>query len=236
MAGFVAIILSAGRGRRMESSVPKQYMKLKDKPVLWYSIQAFEASSVDSIIIVAAKADISYVQDEIVNKYNFNKVRAVVAGGGERYDSVYNGLKEAARLPVVADYVMIHDGARPFVNQRIISDCMENVMKHRACIAGMPVKDTIKVADESNTIIDSPRRSTLWTAQTPQCFELKLAYDSYTELMESDSPTNPTDDAEVIKLFGGVQSTIIEASYDNIKITTPEDIIIAEKILNNIAE
>ena len=232
MSGFVAIILSAGRGKRMESDVPKQYMKLKDRPVLWYSIQAFESSDVESIIIVTAESDIDYVQKEIVDKYNFNKVVKIVAGGAERYNSVYNGLEEAVKLQG-AHYVMIHDGARPFVSQSTISDCMVNVVTNRACIAGMPVKDTIKVVDEANTIIDSPSRSTLWMAQTPQCFDLNLAYDSYKQLVDSTPIPNVTDDAEVIELFGGVKSTMIEASYDNIKITTGEDIVIAEKILYN---
>ena len=230
MPGFVAIILSAGHGKRMESDIPKQYMMLKDKPILYYSVNAFESSDVDSIIIVTAESDINYVQEEIVDKYDFNKVVKIVAGGEERYDSVSNGLAEAVKLHG-ARYVMIHDGARPFVNQSIISDCMENVVKTRACIAGMPVKDTIKVVDEANIIINSPSRSTLWMAQTPQCFDLALAYNSYKQLLASTPTPNVTDDAEVIELFGGVKSTIVETSYNNIKITTPEDIIVAERII-----
>ena len=232
MSDFAVIILSAGRGKRMRTDVPKQYMELKGKPVLWYSIRAFEASEAASIIIVAAKPDIDYVQKEIVDKYNFNKVVNIVAGGKERYESVYNGLKEAVKLKGI-NYVMIHDGARPFVSRRIISDCMVNVALKRACIAGMPVKDTIKAADESGKIIDSPERSTLWMAQTPQCFELQLAYDSYKRLFESRPIPKVTDDAEVIERFGGVSSFMTEASYDNIKITTPEDVVIAENILTS---
>ncbi len=230
MSGFVAVILSAGRGKRMESDTPKQYMEIAGKPILYYSIRAFEDSAVDSIILVTGASDVDYVNEEIVSRYGFKKVRSVVAGGKERYDSVYNGLKEARGLDDI-EYVMIHDGARPFISRAVIEDCMENVKSKRACIAGMPVKDTIKVVDFDNKITDTPMRSTLWMAQTPQCFELKLAYESYDKMITSGKTEGVTDDAMVVETFGGVSSYMVEASYDNIKITTPSDIIIGENLL-----
>ena len=229
MSEFVGIILSAGRGTRMGSDVPKQYMLLGGKPVLYYSIEAFSKSGVDSIIIVAGSSDINYVTRDIVKHFGFDKVRSVIEGGDERYDSVYNGLCEAMKLD--ASYVMIHDGARPFIDNDTLSRCMANVKKSRACIAGMPVKDTIKVVDEDRIITDTPSRATLWMAQTPQCFEAKLAYDSYKKMIESGETEGITDDAMVVEKFGAVSSTMIEASYNNIKVTTPIDIIVGEQLL-----
>jgi len=229
MSEFVGIILSAGRGKRMGSDVPKQYMELQGKPILYYSIEAFEKSAVDSIIIVAGPADINYVRTDIVERFGFKKVQSVIEGGNERYDSVYNGLREAVKLG--ADYVMIHDGARPFVDNDTLSRCMANVKSTRACIAGMPVKDTIKVVNKDDVIIDTPDRATLWMAQTPQCFETKLAHDSYKKMIESGKTEGVTDDAMVVEAFGGVASTMIEASYNNIKVTTPIDIIVGEQLL-----
>ncbi len=229
MSKFVSIILSAGRGKRMGSDTPKQYLELNGKPVLYYSIKAFSDSPVDSIIIVTGSADIDYVRSSIVDKYAFNKVSAIVAGGNERYDSVYNGLTEAQSQG--ADYVMIHDGARAFTSQETITACMENVVATGACIAGMPVTDTIKVVDDSSIIVGTPPRSTLWMAQTPQCFEAKLAYTSYKTMIESGVPAGITDDAQVVEMYGGVDSVMVKASYDNIKITTPSDLIIGQAIL-----
>ena len=230
MAGCVAIILSAGRGKRMGSDIPKQYLNLNGKPVLFYSIKAFEESDVDSIIIVAGASDVDFVKNEIVSKYGFAKVCSVVVGGEERYDSVYNGLKEARGVDG-AEYVMIHDGARPFVSNKIITDCIKTVVDSRACIAAMPVKDTIKVVDDKCDIVDTPSRSSLWMAQTPQCFDLNLAFDSYKKMIESGKTDGVTDDAMVVETFGGVRTKVVEASYDNIKITTPSDIIIGKSLI-----
>lgn len=232
MEKYVAIILSAGRGKRMGSNVPKQYMDIKGNPILYYSIKAFEESDVHSIIIVTGSSDINYVKTEIVEKYGFNKVKDIVSGGNERYDSVYNGLIAAQKLD--ADYIMIHDGARPFVDQDTIVNCMENVRTSRACIAGVPVKDTIKVVESNNIIVDNPNRSTLWMAQTPQCFEFNLVYNSYKEMIESKKTEGVTDDAMVVEAFSGVKSVMIESSYNNIKVTTPIDIKIGEQLLNNL--
>lgn len=232
MSKFVAIILSAGRGKRMGSDIPKQYMDIKGRPVLYYSIKAFEESEVDSIIIVTGSADIEYVRTEIVDKYNLSKVDEIVAGGDERYNSVYNGLKAAENLG--ADYIMIHDGARPFVDQDTIYRCMVNVKKTKACVAGMPVKDTIKVVDSDDMIMDNPDRSLLWMAQTPQCFLLELALDSYKKMLASNKTKGVTDDAMVVEAFGNVKSVMIESSYDNIKVTTPIDMVIGEQLLNNL--
>ena len=141
---YTAIILSAGTGSRMKSNMPKQYMELLGQPVIYYSIKAFEDSPVDEIVIVCSADYIEYFRHSIIEKYGFKKVKAIVQGGKERYNSVYEGLKAANGT----DYVLIHDGARPLVDNEIIVRSMHTVEKEKACVAGMPVKDTIKVSDE----------------------------------------------------------------------------------------
>ena len=131
MSGKIsAIVLAAGNGRRMNSKTKKQYIMIKGKPVLWYSLFAFEQSKTDEVILVTSKDDIEYCQNEIVDKYNLKKVKKIVEGGAERYNSVYNGLKEA-----IGDIVLIHDGARPMVNRKIIEECIAGAESYKACVA-----------------------------------------------------------------------------------------------------
>ena len=140
---ITAVVLAAGSGRRMNSAVPKQYLLLDGRPVLYYTLRAFEESAVTDIVLVIGADEIEYCRQEFVEKYRLSKIVAVVAGGRERYHSVYEGLKAAAG----SDYVLIHDGARPFVTADVIARSIEAVKVCGACVAGMPVKDTIKVAD-----------------------------------------------------------------------------------------
>ena len=151
---YTAIILSAGTGSRMKSNMPKQYMELLGQPVIYYSIKAFEDSPVDEIVIVCSADYIEYFRHSIIEKYGFKKVKAIVQGGKERYNSVYEGLKAANGT----DYVLIHDGARPLVDNEIIVRSMHTVEKEKACVAGMPVKDTIKVSDELGYSENTPDR------------------------------------------------------------------------------
>ena len=148
MSGKIsAIVLAAGNGRRMNSETKKQYMMIKGKPVLWYSLFAFEQSETDEVILVTSKDDIEYCQNEIVDKYNLKKVKKIVEGGAERYNSVYNGLKE-----VTGDIVLIHDGARPMLNRKIIEECIAGAENHKACVTAVRVKDTIKISTKDNII------------------------------------------------------------------------------------
>lgn len=219
-----AIVLAAGSGKRMNSKVHKQYLLLKGKPVLYYSLKAFEDSLIDDIILVVGAGEIDFCQKEIVERYNFQKVRAIVEGGKERYHSVYEGLKAAGE----ADYVLIHDGARPFVSQSIIERTVEAVCEYKACVVGMPVKDTIKIVDEDTFAKETPNRSTVWMVQTPQAFSYPLIYDAYTGML-AEEDTAITDDAMVVERMTDYKVKLIEGSYQNIKITTPEDLDVAEK-------
>ena len=161
-----AIVLAAGQGKRMGTKIQKQFLDLKGKPVLWYSLHAFEMSEwIDEIILVTGEDLISYCKEEIVERYGFQKVHAVVAGGAERYHSVYRGLQ--AISDVEQRIVFIHDGARPFLTEDMIERVYKETLDHGACVVGMPVKDTIKIADENGFIRETPKRSLVWQIQTP---------------------------------------------------------------------
>ena len=227
MNKITAIVLAAGSGSRMKSKTKKQFMEIKGKPVIWYSLFEFEKSRVDEIILVTGKEDIDYCKKEIVEKYNLKKIKNVVAGGSERYESVYNGLKD-----VTGNIVLIHDGARPLINNEIIERSIEGTIKSDACVVGVPVKDTIKRANKEGYIIDTPNRSELWITQTPQSFKtdlVKMAYKKMKEELEKGNTTlNITDDAMVVEEFTTNQVRFVQGDYKNIKVTTPEDIDIAE--------
>lgn len=225
---YAAIVLAAGSGKRMNSKVHKQYLIIQDRPVLYYSLKAFEDSAVDEIVLVVGKGEEKFCSKEIVDKYGISKVKAIVEGGKERYHSVFEGLKQTSD----ADYVLIHDGARPFVNQDIIRRCMQEVQKYQACVVGMPVKDTIKIADEGGYAKQTPDRKNVWMIQTPQTFSYALIYEAYEEMLKTED-TAITDDAMVLERIKGKKSKLIEGSYRNIKITTPEDLLIANVYLQH---
>lgn len=239
----IAIVLSAGTGKRMGGPVAKQYMLLKDKPVLWYSLNAMEQSTViDDCILVAGADDIEYVKKEIVEKYGFSKVSAIVAGGSERYFSVLNALRVIAQRKEQemneTSYVFIHDGARPFVTERILENTYRAVQQYRACVAAVPSKDTIKISDEEGFVSGTPSRRYVWSIQTPQVFEADLVIGAYEKLNKQlpellDKGVSVTDDAGVVELFGDCRVKLVEADYTNIKITTPEDIRTAESFLQD---
>lgn len=235
---FTAIVLAAGKGSRMHSDIPKQYMKILGKEVLFYSLKVFQDSEVDNIVLVTRNEDIPFCKNEIVVKYGFNKVTDIIEGGSERYWSVRNGLECAKG----SDYVLIHDGARPCINTNMIMRSMAEVILCGACTVGVPVKDTIKVVDESNIGIDTPDRSTLWQVQTPQSFGYNDLMSAYQKLQqyyslknttEQGDSINITDDTMIMERYSNKKSKLIMGDYRNIKITTPEDILIAENYLNN---
>jgi len=219
-----AIVLAAGQGKRMGTKVQKQYLEIDGKPVLYYSLHAFEKSEIiDEIILVVGENQSEYCKDEIVSKYGIGKVKKIVQGGAERYHSVWNGLQEVDD----EGYVFIHDGARPFVDEEILTRAYKDVQKCKACVIGMPVKDTIKLADRDGFVNETPERSLLWMIQTPQVFESGLVKKAYALLMEQKS-IQVTDDAMVVEQMLGHKVKLTEGSYENIKITTPEDLDIAE--------
>lgn len=218
-----AIVLAAGQGRRMGTETQKQYLEILGKPVLWYSLEAFQKSEIiDDIIIVVGKGQEEYCKKEIVEKYQIQKVKKIVSGGAERYHSVWNGLKELQE----SGYVFIHDGARPFVDEEMIKRAYENVLQYKACVVGMPVKDTIKIADSSRFAQETPDRNRVWSVQTPQVFEAAIIKNAY-EILLKQEDDSVTDDAMVVEKILGKKVKLVQGSYENIKITTPEDLDIA---------
>lgn len=230
-----AIILAAGQGKRMGTKVQKQFLNLGGKPVLWYALYAFENSPVINDIILVTGADlVEYCQREIVEKYGFCKVRSVTAGGAERYHSVWKGL--CAMEDKENRIVFIHDGARPFVDEPMLERVYADVCKYEACVVGMPVKDTIKIADTDGFIKETPKRSLVWQIQTPQVFSASLICYAYEELGRRekellDRGIQITDDAMVVEEICGRKVRLTEGSYENMKLTTPEDLEIAETFL-----
>ena len=223
-----AIVLSAGQGKRMGASVQKQYIELDGKPVIYYTIKAFQESGIiDDIVLVVGNGQISYVKEEIVDLYGFTKVHTIVEGGKERYDSVWSGLQTIKNED---GYAFIHDGARLFVNEDIIRRGYETVEAYKACVAGMPSKDTVKIVDENTFASETPNRKYVWSVQTPQIFETSLIKEAYRKIMQGDC-AGVTDDAMVVEKTMSVPVKLFEGSYENIKITTPEDLSIAKMFL-----
>lgn len=256
----IAIVLAAGKGSRMNSDIAKQYLKINGKEVIYYALNTFQNSAkIDGIVLVTGESEIEYCRKQIVEQYGFDKVISICAGGKERYHSVYNGILEAKKYiekcfevntidketlnKGIAEskkssneknelnhIVMIHDGARPFVTEQMIKDSIIAVKEYKACTVGMPVKDTIKIVDENNFGIETPNRKFLYQIQTPQSFELTLLLNSYEKMFECEN-YNITDDTMLVEQYSGVKSKVVIGAYENIKITTPEDLKVAEKFL-----
>ncbi len=226
------IVLAGGRGTRMQSEVPKQYMLLDGKPLLYYSLRAFEKSRVETVVLVTAEGDEEYCRKELVEHFGFTKVKSVVAGGGERYASVWNGLQCLGEQSdgETPEYVLIHDGARPLVTPELIDRLLQETESYGACVTGMPVKDTIQMTDEHGVITLTPRRESLWIAQTPQAFEFSLVYGAYEQLLK-EPEIHVTDDAMVVGLYCDLPIQMVRGSYTNLKVTTPEDMVLAEALL-----
>lgn len=222
-----AIVLAAGQGKRMGSKIPKQFMELEGKPVLYYSLKCFEdCGAVSDIVVVTGEEFLEYCRKEIEEKYGFQKIRAVIAGGKERYDSVYEGLKACEGC----DYVYIHDGARPFPTQEILENTLKAAKDWGACVTAVPSKDTMKLGNAEGFVERTLDRSVLWNVQTPQVFSYSLIRKAHEEMRKGEM-SGITDDSMMVERLGLAKVKLVEGSYDNLKITTPEDLAVAESIL-----
>ncbi len=224
----VGILMSAGKGLRMGSEVPKQYMDLNGCPVLYYALAAMQDSFLDEIIIVTGAGDEDYVRKEIVEKFLFNKVTKIVAGGAERSDSVFEGLR------VVTDkektYVYIQDGARPMLSVLLLERIKEDVECFGTAVMGVKSKDTVKLVGADGFVLTTPNRECVYNIQTPQAFLCKDIYEAY-EALRNCKDTKVTDDASVMEAFGKLPVHITEGDYRNIKITTSEDFLTVKNFL-----
>lgn len=223
-----AIVLAAGKGSRMHMDIQKQYATILGKPVIAYTLDAFEASQVDDIILVVGEGEIPFAREQIVDHFGYTKVSQIVTGGKERYESVYKGLCAAKD----STYALIHDGARAFITPELIAQCIRDVIAYDACVMAVPVKDTIKIVDEEQYSVSTPDRKVMWQMQTPQCFRLPEIREAYRRMLESGDNTM-TDDAMVMEKYGSRRVKMIMGSYENIKLTTPGDFILGEAILKN---
>lgn len=218
-----AVIVAAGSGSRMQSNQNKQFLMLGGAPVLAHTLSAFnEADSIDEIIVVTRECDILLVRD-LIEEFKISKVSSIVPGGATRQQSVFCGLKATSEGTAIA---AIHDGARPFITPQHINDAVSLAKECGAVTLGVRVKDTIKAADENNIITATPDRSSLWQIQTPQVFDYNTVLKAHSETVEQ----NASDDCALLEAMG-VKVTILEGSYNNIKITTREDIAFGEAIL-----
>lgn len=227
MEKIAAVIVAGGSGKRMGTTVKKQFIQLRDKEVLAHTIEAFnEVDEISEIIVVVGQEDVERVREEIVARYQLSKVSKIVVGGKERQDSVYNGLIATSDE---IEYVMIHDGARPFISKAVIQRAIEKTKQCKATIVAVPVKDTIKVIDiETETVEHTPKREKLWAVQTPQSFDKKLLLAAYENAHQKGLQV--TDDSMIVEAYGKKVHVVL-GEYTNIKITTPEDLVIGESIL-----
>lgn len=221
-----AIILAGGKGKRMGASVSKQFIELKGKPIIYYTIKKFEENkNIDNIVVVLPPDEVSYFKEEILKKY-YLKIDKIVLGGTERQDSVYNALKSIADTET--DIVLIHDGARPFISNRIINDGIKYANEYGAAAPGVMPKDTIKVKNENNFSINTPDRSSLVAIQTPQVFKYKEILKCHEKVKVNKEVV--TDDTMVVEKYG-YKVYLYKGEYTNIKVTTPEDLILGEMLI-----
>jgi len=221
----VAIIVAAGQGSRMGAKINKQYLKLLDRPILAHTLDVFEQHPlIDGIIVVTRQEEIELCTEEVILPYSFKKVFKVIAGGRERQDSVYNGLKT---LPSQCELVVVHDGARPLITPDIIEKTVIAARQEGAAISAVPFKDTVKRVIKGFVRETIPRQE-VWAVQTPQAFYKKIILEAYEAAYSQDY--YGTDDASLVEKIGKPVK-IVFCSYENIKITTPEDLDMGKAIL-----
>lgn len=220
-----AVVVAAGRSSRMRMDVNKIYINIYGKPILARTLQVFEECNlIDEIILVVNDDDIVYCKKEIVDAYDIQKVKIIVAGGRQRQQSVYNGLAEVSED---CDIVLVHDGARPFVQNEDIVNSISDACEFGASCVAVPAKDTVKICEQGEFIKETLDRSALWLVQTPQTFKYSLLLEAYEKACNSNY--FGTDDAVLVERLGW-KIKLTMGSYENIKITTREDLIFAEAI------
>ncbi|SEP07973.1 2-C-methyl-D-erythritol 4-phosphate cytidylyltransferase [Paenibacillus sp. OV219] len=224
-AKWGVVVVAAGRGTRMGTSTSKQYLLLQDKPILVHTLERFQAmDDIAEVVLVVGKEDTARCE-QVVESYGLHKVKSVLAGGSERQHSVTIGIQA---LGSDIEWVMVHDGVRPLVTAEAVRRCMVKAEETEAAVLAVPVKDTIKQVNETGVITATPDRRSLWAIQTPQAFRRSLLLQALTQAARDQFLG--TDDAMAVERLG-VQVSVAEGEYTNIKITTPEDLPYAEFLL-----
>jgi 2-C-methyl-D-erythritol 4-phosphate cytidylyltransferase len=220
---YSVVIAAAGQGKRMGAGKNKQFLLLRGEPLIIHTLRLFEQDPFCEKIILVANRGECQIMRKLTNQYKVLKVSDVIEGGKERQDSVKNGIDALTEEQIV----LVHDGARPFVSHRVIHKLVEKAEEMGAAIAAVPVKDTIKRA-KAGIVIDTQKREELWSVQTPQAFSLALIREAHSQAAEAD--VLGTDDASLVEWLGHAVA-IVEGDYQNIKLTTPDDLLFAEAIL-----
>ena len=221
----VGVIVAGGQGRRMQNAVAKQYLKIKGRPILSYTLTAFDTcTAIEHIYLVIPQTDFDYCRQTILASLQLKTPVSLVAGGAERQASVYNGL---AAVNPETEYVAIHDGVRPLIHPEMIATCIEGARQTGACILGVPLTDTLKQVNSEGVIETTLSRHSMWRAQTPQAFSYRLIRDAHETARQQG--VSGTDDAELLEMEGH-PIKIINGSVFNLKITTPDDLKLAEII------
>lgn len=225
-----AVIPAAGMGKRMGAAINKQYLLLAGKPILAHTLTVFQQCElIAGIILVTPQDEIPFCRNEVVERYSLSKVLAIVSGGAERQHSVMNGLQALQGLAQADDVVLIHDGVRPFITPALIERCIRTAASGIGALVAVPAKDTIKVVQDG-LVVDTPDRATLWQAQTPQGFRYGQIMAAHQQAVRTGFLG--TDDCTLLEQEGG-RIRIVNGSYRNIKITTPEDLVLAEAFLQH---
>lgn len=225
MGKLGVVVVAAGTGSRMRSSVSKQYLLLQGKQIIIHTLEVFQSiDHVDEIVLVVGKQDVQAGQN-IVEQHQLSKVKKVIDGGDERQSSVYKGLQG---LSDEIEWVMVHDGVRPFVTENNIIQLFKQTLETGAAVLAVPVKETAKMVNEEGVIEFTPDRSKLWSIQTPQAFRLNLLLEAHRQA--SDENFLGTDDSVLVERIG-IPVHIVQGEYTNIKITTPDDLLWAEFLL-----
>jgi len=224
---FFAIIVAAGRGERVDSVTPKQYLPLLGKPILAHTLDVFEKSPwIGEIIVVINPLHEEIFKKEVWERYGYRKVKKYISGGETRQESVYGGVREVKNRG--DDFVLIHDGVRPLVDEKILERCVEGVIKFEAVCCAMPCVDTIKCSLNGEVIDETLDRQKIWRAQTPQAFRISLIWEALERAKEEGF--QGTDDSSLVERMGKPVRLVL-GSEDNLKITTPQDLILAEELL-----
>lgn len=224
-----AIIVAAGQGKRMNSRRSKQFLTVNNKPIIVYTIEAFiRHSQVSEVIVVVAQDEMGYMKREILDSYFKQSAIEVklIVGGKERYDSVFNALQE---INPKTNKVLIHDGARPLITEAEITSIISGLDNFDACVLGVKAKDTYKMVDKDNMVVQTLNREYLYSIQTPQGFSKEIICNAYNNGMAN--PIGITDDAMMVEKILNIPIRVVEGEYTNIKITTPDDLLTMEKVL-----
>lgn len=221
-----AIIVSAGKGQRLRAGMKKQFLSLGGKPILSHTLVPFERCPlIRSILVVVGEEDLEYCLREVIEPYHYQKVLKIIPGGKRRQDSVKKGVEA---LPEDTEIIVVHDGVRPFVTPEMIEASIQEATHSGAAVVAVPVKDTIKMANSDGFVLQTLERSSLWQVQTPQAFQATLLRKAYSN--SSLEEISVPDDATLVERLG-IKVRLLPGSYSNIKITTQEDLMLAQLIL-----